>query len=1211
MNAKAIIVWVILSMACSISLLSQPIIIHQPSDTSICISENAQFKVIAVNAETYQWQENDGFGWYDITAGITYASGENTPQLSITDVNIGLNEYQYRCYVKDNSGLSDTSEAATLLVNNTPVIISNPNNQTECRNDIAVFNIQAQNQTHFNWQENSGSGWQNLENNAFYSGVNTSALSVYTVTGMNNNDYRCMVYNHGCGIPTEQANLFVKPLPLIFKITGGGTYCEGENGLHIGLSGSEEGITYELIRDDISTGIIQTGIGSPLDFGLFADEGNYTIKGINGQSTCENMMYGNAIITKAPLPFAFEVGSEGSFCENGQGFSICLNSSETNVKYELLSNGILTGDYTYGTGNKICFDNLNTEGLYTIQGININTGCSKNMSGSVDVTFQPLPICNAGIDQIIHFGTIAQLTGSVEGNEQDFSFSWYPENLLENPYIKNPETQPLTTTTDFMLNVTNLNTGCISHNDTVTIHIVDGPLSVIAKAYPQVICKGGKTKLRSVVSGGSGNYTYSWTSTPSGFTSSQQNPVVFPQENTEYTVTVNDGINNASDDIHVFISELPEIFNVIGGGIICENSDGIEIGLSDSEIGVYYELLLNGSALNAIKAGTGQSMIFGRFTDEGTYYVNAFGASGECAVTMNGTAEIIKNESPVITSGQHQVIPEGTSTQLSSEAMGGTGSYNYFWAPQNLLQNANVQNPLTLAMNESKIFTVYSIDSETSCQSNEDTTVVFVSGGNLRLNVLALNNFMCGNQNNKLICLPSGGTGYYYYEWTSDPVGFTSNQFDPVIKPEVTTTYYVTVTDGDQTISDSITIFVNASPGEFNLTGGGGYCPEDNGSIIGLNGSEADIMYQLYINDFPTGDIIQGNGSAIEFPKQNQTGIYTIKGINSSCTTLMNGLTEVYMNWPPQQYSLDGNPVNCLGGTAAFIELSGSDLNTEYELFRNSESTGIILSGTGREILFENIANDGSYTIIATNIITGCSANMNGEFEVINLPTPTGIVKDTTVCKGEIINVSASGGDYYVWQITPPEFDDTIQLELLSDTTISVLIANHFGCYDLKDLQISIEELPEYNIEKQCNLLSIEPAGYSNYQFIYNNDILQEGITNEFYIPASLSNGDTIYTCVYNLFGCNKKDFFVLDNNININAFTPNDDGYNDIFLKGSEIKIIDRWGKELYHGKEGWDGKFNGKLVAPGTYFFIQYLRNPGGSVINTFKGTVTLIKE
>lgn len=62
------------------------------------------------------------------------------------------------------------------------------------------------------------------------------------------------------------------------------------------------------------------------------------------------------------------------------------------------------------------------------------------------------------------------------------------------------------------------------------------------------------------------------------------------------------------------------------------------------------------------------------------------------------------------------------------------------------------------------------------------------------------------------------------------------------------------------------------------------------------------------------------------------------------------------------------------------------------------------------------------------------------------------------------------------------------------------------------------------------------------------------------------------------------------------NAFTPNGDGVNDVFrVQGQNIKtlngkILNRWGQELYNWTDigsGWDGKFKGKDVPEGTYFY------------------------
>ena len=74
------------------------------------------------------------------------------------------------------------------------------------------------------------------------------------------------------------------------------------------------------------------------------------------------------------------------------------------------------------------------------------------------------------------------------------------------------------------------------------------------------------------------------------------------------------------------------------------------------------------------------------------------------------------------------------------------------------------------------------------------------------------------------------------------------------------------------------------------------------------------------------------------------------------------------------------------------------------------------------------------------------------------------------------------------------------------------------------------------------------------------------------------------------------------------NAFTPDGDGVNDVFLKGYAIKIINRWGELLYNGSDGWDGTYKGKKVASGTYFFVATIPDYDKN-IKTIKGSVTVV--
>jgi len=84
-------------------------------------------------------------------------------------------------------------------------------------------------------------------------------------------------------------------------------------------------------------------------------------------------------------------------------------------------------------------------------------------------------------------------------------------------------------------------------------------LSAEVTAIPETICFGETSQLNAEASGGSGTYTYSWTSDPEGFSSDIQNPVVTPDETTIYMVEVSDGEQIVNGETTIFVNPLPEI----------------------------------------------------------------------------------------------------------------------------------------------------------------------------------------------------------------------------------------------------------------------------------------------------------------------------------------------------------------------------------------------------------------------------------------------------------------------------------------------------------------------------------------------------------------------------------------------------------------------------------------------------------------------------
>jgi len=142
--------------------------------------------------------------------------------------------------------------------------------------------------------------------------------------------------------------------PTAYAVTGGGSYCQGTDGLPVGLAGSEVGVTYTLYKDAVAQVPTVAGTGDAISFGnqLF---GTYTVTGTNGGGTTP--MSGSAVITEtATLPVSVSIStSQNNVCS---GTSVTLTAIPVNSgtpTYQWYKNASPAGSnqatYTYTPAN--------------------------------------------------------------------------------------------------------------------------------------------------------------------------------------------------------------------------------------------------------------------------------------------------------------------------------------------------------------------------------------------------------------------------------------------------------------------------------------------------------------------------------------------------------------------------------------------------------------------------------------------------------------------------------------------------------------------------------------------------------------------------------------------------------------------------------------------------------------------------------------------
>ncbi|MBI9033588.1 MAG: T9SS type A sorting domain-containing protein, partial [Bacteroidales bacterium] len=136
---------------------------------------------------------------------------------------------------------------------------------------------------------------------------------------------------------------------------------------------------------------------------------------------------------------------------------------------------------------------------------------------------------------------------------------WTPAEFVTYPNSLNTSTIPLTEDmgplVTLYLDIT-LSNGC-TLSDSVKYGLELGVVAVEIVANPAVVCVGEAVTLSSLVTGGSGTYTYSWTSDPEGFTSSSASTSAMINQSTKFILSVTDEITTDVDTLLVEVKQKP------------------------------------------------------------------------------------------------------------------------------------------------------------------------------------------------------------------------------------------------------------------------------------------------------------------------------------------------------------------------------------------------------------------------------------------------------------------------------------------------------------------------------------------------------------------------------------------------------------------------------------------------------------------------------
>ena len=685
----------ITSNPATLEVYSYPTINTQPSSAAHCSNVPSQtFTITTSGSTSYQWQENNGTGWVNISNGGIY-SGALTNSITLTTIPNNYNGYLYRC-LAGNASCTTTSNAATLSIIATPTIAVQPDNQVICEGDIAIFSLTAisSGTLNYQWRKSSDNGatWTNI------SGATSSSLTLNNTLGIGGSQYLCVVTDN-CGQTVNSnaailsynlppvsvlqpigqtacadfgifVSFIVDPLPGVeyqwqVKINSSSPWVDLTNDLY----GAELGIhSSELM--------VWTPTAPPDPFTKDGYQYRCILK--NSTSFCSKPSNA-ALLTVLPTPFFFYNPNPASYCA---GSSVTLSTTLSGAydylwKKNSASTGITTpsivvtepGNYSalvtdQSTGCK--FERAHVVVTETPASppvsVSIAATPGTQVCAGTSVTFNATPT-NAGVSPVYQW--------KKNGANVGLNGSSYVDNALVNG--------------DVITCVLTANVVCAPNNPATSnpLTMVVDPIAAVSVSIAATpgspICVGTSVTFNATpINAGSPVYQWKKNGFNVGLNGSSyvDNTLANGDKITcELTSNLNcaTGSPATSNMLTITVNSPGGVFNVTGGTNCYSGGPGFIIGLSNSQSTITYRLLRDGVDTGITITGISGGISFAAQTTVGVYKVQA--ELGGCSRLMNGSATIYS--APTITLGTSpSVCPGSTTANLPYSAT--TGSPDQF-----------------------------------------------------------------------------------------------------------------------------------------------------------------------------------------------------------------------------------------------------------------------------------------------------------------------------------------------------------------------------------------------------------------------------------------------------------------------------------------------------------------------------------------------------
>ncbi|MDN3588559.1 putative Ig domain-containing protein [Pedobacter aquatilis] len=928
----------------------------------------------------------------------------------------------------------------------------------------------------------------------------------------------------------------------------------------------------------------------------------------------------------------------------------------------ITSASLAPGSYTYYVEAASISGCANTTRTAVL--VNVN----QNASASDVIISGNTSLCDAGITTLTASSTT--VTNPI--------FTWYSDAALTNQVsVGSTFTTPqITAATTYYVTVNGTNRCANTVGNAAVINININPSSTAADvnvAGNNSICSGSSASLTAssttVI-----NPVFTWYNdaalTSVAFSGATFNTPSLLAETTYYvTVKGTNKCENEVGDSRAITVRASRIstaadINVTGLNSICRN---VSASLSASSTTVTNPVFTwyNDAALTSV-AFVGASFNTTPLINTTTYYVtvkgdnsceNASGSAAVVTVTVKDyatAADITVNNANVCS---------GSSTTLMASSLTVTQPVFTWYSDASLTVPVFTGPTYNITAVTSTTILYVTVKGSNKCENAAvDAKVVTVTVNPLATttDIIVSGTTAVCTGNPAVLTASSTSVTNPVFTWYSDAaltnISYVGSSFTtPSLNTN--TTYYVTV-KGDNKCENAVgnarvvTITTSPVPTSPVISNTGTTICSGDATTLNIQNPQAGITYEWY--NSATGGNLLFSGTSFTTPILTANTTYYVQAVGAAGCANSTGRTmvAVIVNARPGTTSVASSSVSVCSGSSTVLNVTNAQSDYTYNWY-NAATGGNIL-GSGSSF---NTGAVNTNTVFYVEAVSGnCVSATRTQVNVTVLPVPLAPAQvsaaSNTICAGSAATLSVVNPDptlTYSWFTagsggTSIGQGTTITTPVITSTTIFYVESiNASGCKSTIRTPITITVLPvlaapvvrvETTTANSISFAWNAVTGATGYEISLNNGLTwqqpSEGANATRHLVIGLKPDQSVTIVVRatgqiacqtsaNSTALTAKAANPLGNEIYIpNAFTPNNDGKNDIFLvygttiASVKMNIYTQWGQLIYQVDStttGWDGTYRGVPQPSGVYvYMIEVISSDGTKVMK--KGTITLIR-